>query len=50
VQTLLFGVKPADPITFAVAAGVLGAFALVAAWLPSRRAAAVDPMRALRYE
>ncbi len=50
VRTLLFGVKPADPLTFAIAAGVLGVVAVLASWFPARRAAAVDPMRALRYE
>jgi putative ABC transport system permease protein len=50
VETLLFGVRPADPLTFVVAASVLGVVALFAAWLPARRAAAVDPVRALRYE
>ncbi|MEX2262772.1 MAG: ABC transporter permease [Bryobacteraceae bacterium] len=50
VKTLLFGVNPADPLTFAIAASVLGAVALLAAWLPARRAAAADPVRALRYE
>jgi predicted permease len=50
VSALLFGVTPADPMTFGIAAGVLGGVALLAAWLPARRAAAIDPMRALRYE
>src|SRR5262245_8622718 len=50
VETLLFGVRPADPLIFVVAASVLGAVALFAAWLPARRAAAVDPVRDVRYE
>ena len=47
---MLFGVRPADPGLFAMAAAVLGAAALAAGWLPARRAAAVDPMAALRHE
>jgi ABC-type antimicrobial peptide transport system permease subunit len=47
---LLFGVEPADPPTIATSAALLVAVALVAAWLPARRAMAVDPMTALRGE
>jgi ABC-type antimicrobial peptide transport system permease subunit len=47
---LLFGVSPVDPLTFlAVAAGLIGV-ALVASYLPARRAAGVDPMNVLRAE
>ena len=47
---MLFGVTPADPGVFAVAAAALGASALAAGWLPARRASRIDPMTALRHE
>jgi putative ABC transport system permease protein len=47
---LLFGVKPSDPATFALIALVLAGAALLACWLPARRAARVDPLIALRCE
>ncbi len=50
LASLLYQVRPADPRTFAVAAGVLGLVALLAAYAPARRAARIDPLQALRGE
>jgi len=50
VRGILYGVPAADPITFAVAASLLGLTVLAASWLPARRASRADPAVALRSE
>jgi ABC-type antimicrobial peptide transport system permease subunit len=50
IANALFGLTPMDPLTIVSAVLVLGAVALLSGYAPSRRAARVDPMVALRHE
>jgi putative ABC transport system permease protein len=50
MRKLLYGVEPTDPLTFAAVSILLLTVALFACWLPSHRAASLNPLAALRYE
>ena len=50
VQAMLFGVQPLDPVTLTLAVTLMLAVAVLAGWLPARRASRLDPMEALRHE
>jgi putative ABC transport system permease protein len=50
MKSLLFGVSPLDPFTYAAIPALLGACAVLASYLPARRAAAIDPAEALRAD
>jgi len=50
VTTMMYGIKPTDPLTLAAAAAVLALVAMAAAWLPGRAAARLNPVETLRCE
>jgi ABC-type antimicrobial peptide transport system permease subunit len=50
IGSILYEVEPVDATSFGLALAVLGGAALLASWIPARRAARVDPMVALRSE
>jgi len=50
LSSLLYGIRPADPATLVAVSLLLGVVALLACYIPARRAATLDPMIALRHE
>jgi len=50
MASLPIGVSPTDPTVFFTVASVLASVGIFACWLPARRAAALDPVKAIRYE
>jgi ABC-type lipoprotein release transport system permease subunit len=50
MESFVFGIEPTDPITYAAVTAVMLLTAGLAAWVPARRAAAVDPARVLKGE
>ena len=50
IESMLFEVKPNDPLTYIAVSALLALVALLASWIPAHRAARVDPLVALRQE
>jgi putative ABC transport system permease protein len=50
MTSMLVGIQPTDPVTFAAMAALFFLIAVLATWLPARRAASLDPSAALREE
>ena len=50
LTVMLYGIEPSDPITFATVALLLSAMAVIASYVPARRATKVDPILAMRYK
>jgi putative ABC transport system permease protein len=50
MESLIYGVSPTDPVTFSSVAALLVGIALLASYVPARRAVRVDPMQSLRAE
>jgi len=50
MSSLIYDVRPSDPLTFIAVTGLLAAVAFLASVIPAYRAARIDPMKALRYE